>query len=124
MTSSYLRRSVGKVRGLSCWRPWPPAKPVIASDIDGYRAVLRHGFEGLLVPPESPARAGRRHCPACFSDPALREEMGRRAQARAQGYGWPIVARQLLDFYAETIERQQPRRLLPHTALPIMSNGA
>ena len=30
-------------------------KPVIASDIDGYRAVLRHGFEGLLVPPESPA---------------------------------------------------------------------
>ena len=54
----------------------------------------------------------------------LREEMGRRAQARAQGYGWPIVARQLLDFYAETIERQQPRRLLPHTALPIMSNGA
>lgn len=98
-------------------------KPVIASDIDGYRAVLRHGFEGLLVPPESPAALAVAIV-RLFSDPALREEMGRRAQARAQGYGWPIVARQLLDFYAETIERQQPRRRLPHTALPIMSNGA
>ena len=98
-------------------------KPIIASDIDGYRAVLRHGFEGLLVPPKSPAALAVAVV-RLFSDPALREEMGRRALARAQGYGWPIVARQLLDFYAETIERQQPRRLLPHTALPTMSDTA
>jgi phosphatidylinositol alpha-mannosyltransferase len=31
------------------------ATPVVASDLDGYRNVVRHGVEGTLVPPGDPA---------------------------------------------------------------------
>ena len=32
--------------------------PVVASDIVGYRDVVRHGYDGLLVPPADPAALG------------------------------------------------------------------
>ena len=92
-------------------------KAVIASDIDGYRPVLRPGHDGLLVPPEDEAALAV-GIVRMLSDPALRAEMGRRGRERARGYGWPLIARRLLDFYAETIERHAPRQLLPRTALP------
>lgn len=80
------------------------AKPIVATNIDGYRAVLRHGFEGLLVPPESPTALAVAIV-RLLSNPDLGVEMGRCGLKRARGYNWPLVGRQLLDFYEQAIDR-------------------
>ena len=52
--------------------------PIVASDIHGYKGVVRRGREGLLVPPHEPKRAGRGHRPtARRPGAARRDERGR-----------------------------------------------
>ena len=81
-------------------------KPIVASDIDGYRTVLQDGMEGLLIPPEDEQRlADGLIC--LLKEPALRERMGRQGQAKAQYYSWQKVAQQVLDYYQELLERKK-----------------
>ena len=58
--------------------------PIVASDIHGYKGVVRRGREGLLVPPRDPkglAEAIAR----LLDDPELRARMSEAGQARAAG---------------------------------------
>ncbi|MEO0108831.1 MAG: glycosyltransferase family 4 protein, partial [candidate division WOR-3 bacterium] len=63
-------------------------KPVVASDIDGYREVLTHNVEGLLVPPKSPTALA-----AALVDllrhPARARQMGEAGRNKALRYAWP-----------------------------------
>jgi phosphatidylinositol alpha-mannosyltransferase len=81
-------------------------KPIVASDIDGYRGVLEDGEEGLLVQPED-----ERHLADALirllKDPALRGRMGQQGQAKATDYSWRKVAQQVLDYYRELLERKR-----------------
>jgi phosphatidylinositol alpha-mannosyltransferase len=81
-------------------------KPIVASDIDGYRGVLDDGKEGLLVQPED-----ERHLADALiyllEDPALRGRMGCQGQAKAADYSWPKVAQQVLDYYRELLEKKR-----------------
>ncbi|MFQ5813244.1 MAG: glycosyltransferase family 4 protein [Anaerolineae bacterium] len=81
-------------------------KPIVASDIDGYRGVLEDGEEGLLVQPEDERRLADALI-RLLKDPALRGRMGRQGQARAADYSWRKVARQVLDYYRELLERKR-----------------
>ena len=76
--------------------------PVVASDIPGYREVVRNGVEGLLVPPSDPVALAA----------ALREVLdnaevaGRLADAgreRARTYAWENVAAQLETLYERAV---------------------
>jgi len=83
-------------------------KPVVASNIDGYASILTHGAEGLLVPPkdeESLAQA----LISLLSDEALRQKMGAKGILKAQEYDWKNVARRVLDYYREVLEKSQHR---------------
>jgi phosphatidylinositol alpha-mannosyltransferase len=81
-------------------------KPIVASDIDGYRGVLDDGKEGLLVQPED-----ERHLADALiyllEDPALRGRMGCQGQTKAADYSWPKVAQQVLDYYRELLEKKR-----------------
>lgn len=79
-------------------------KPIVASDIDGYRGVLKDGVEGLLVQPEDEQRLAEALI-RLLKDPALRERMGRQGRAKAATYSWQKVAQQILDYYRELSER-------------------
>jgi phosphatidylinositol alpha-mannosyltransferase len=79
-------------------------KPVIASAIDGYRTVVDHEQDGLLVRPADPTALAVGIC-RLLSDAALRDRLAAAGRAKAQSYSWPKVARQILDLYEETIER-------------------
>lgn len=80
-------------------------KPVVASDIPGYRFVLQAGKQGLLVPPEdSPALAEA--LIRLVRDPAARAAMGEAGRRRAADFSWQHVAADLLDYYGELIERK------------------
>jgi len=81
-------------------------KPIVASDIDGYRGVLADGEEGLLVQPEDERRLAEALI-RLLKDPALRERMGRQGQATATDYAWHKVAQQVLDYYRELLERKR-----------------
>lgn len=83
-------------------------RPIVASDIDGYRDVLSHGREGLLVPPrnrEALADALAR----LLLDRDLAEVMGRLGRWTARQYAWPKVANRVLEYYAEVLARVGPQ---------------
>jgi len=81
-------------------------KPIVASNITGYRSVLQDGEEGVLVPPEDTQHLAEALI-RLLEDPVLRERMGRKGQEKAARYSWQKVARQILDYYQELLERKR-----------------
>jgi phosphatidylinositol alpha-mannosyltransferase len=84
--------------GVTLLEAMAAGKPVLASDIDGYREVLQHGREGELLPPEDPA-AWARALVRLSRDPARGVAFGDRGRVTAQRYAWPVVTREVLGLY-------------------------
>ena len=83
-------------------------KPVVASRIPGYSAVLDHGVQGLLVPPkEKDALADA--LALLIRNPEIRHQLGRRGQTTAEKYRWGIVARQVMDYYLGLMDATNER---------------
>jgi len=85
-------------------------KPVVASDIDGYRTVVTDGREGFLVPPcrpEAIAQAILR----ILTNRGLARQMGETGRKRALEFGWPAIAEKVEDYYREMLAAYpEPRR--------------
>jgi phosphatidylinositol alpha-mannosyltransferase len=62
----------------------------------------------LLVERENPGAIADALC-RLLANPELRASMRRAGQAKAQDYNWPRVATQVLDYYAEVLERRAAR---------------
>jgi phosphatidylinositol alpha-mannosyltransferase len=76
--------------------------PVVASDIPGYRDVVRPGIDGLLVPP------GDAHTLAealndLWAQSSRRLQMGHAATTGVARFAWPRVATAVLDAYHDAI---------------------
>jgi phosphatidylinositol alpha-mannosyltransferase len=72
--------------------------PVVASDIAGYREVVRDGVDGLLVSPGDPnalAAAIRR----VLSEPELATTLRDAGRSRAEAFSWQAVAPRLEAIY-------------------------
>jgi len=87
-------------------------KPIVASDIHGYRSVVRRGEQGLLVPPGEP-RALAGALARVLSDDELRARMGASGLERAKQFSWPSVVAKVEAYYDFVI-----RRLAAHDGLP------
>jgi phosphatidyl-myo-inositol alpha-mannosyltransferase len=77
--------------------------PVVASDIEGYREVVRPGVDGILTPPGDPlalADAVRQ----VLSDSALAGRLAESAKARAQRFRWEVVIEEIESVYREVQE--------------------
>lgn len=77
--------------------------PIVASDIDGYRAVVNHQVEGLLVPPKDTTALADALI-YLLQRPDLRQAMSQRGQATASRYTWDQVASQVLDYFYDVLE--------------------
>jgi len=75
-------------------------KPVIASDIDGYREIVTSGREGILVRPDDKAAVARAMAELA-SDSKLRARMGQYGSERAKQYDWQLIARRIYRIYQE-----------------------
>ena len=72
--------------------------PVVASDIPGFRTVMKDGQQGRLVPPgDASALAGA--IDTLLSNDKLRTAMARDGRGTADAYAWPLVAARIEDVY-------------------------
>jgi phosphatidylinositol alpha-mannosyltransferase len=72
--------------------------PVVATDIPGYREVVRDGVDGLLVPPNDAtalASAIRR----VLSEPDLASALVSAGRSRAETFSWDTVVPRLEAVY-------------------------
>ena len=86
--------------------------PIVASDIHGYKGVVRRGREGLLVPPRQPRELALA-IDRLLADRAMRERMGTAGRARAEEFSWPRVTAKVDDYYGFAIRRLAATGALP-----------
>jgi phosphatidyl-myo-inositol alpha-mannosyltransferase len=92
----------GESFGLVLLEAMASGVPIVATDLAGYRTVLRHGKEGLMTPPRDPAalKAALRRL---LGDAALRARMGAEGIETARAYGWERVVDRLEAIYGTLI---------------------
>lgn len=98
----------GESFGMVLIEAFAAGTPVVASDIAGYRQVVSHGRDGMLVPPGRPlelAEALR----SLWLDPERRAAMGAAARVRSAEFGWPRVTAAVTGAYERALESPPPR---------------
>jgi phosphatidylinositol alpha-mannosyltransferase len=97
----------GESFGMVLTEAFASGTPVVASDIAGYRDVVRDGRDGVLVPAGDATALGEvLHTLA--GDPARRESMSGHARERAERFAWPRVAGELVSLYEEAAAVPEP----------------
>jgi phosphatidylinositol alpha-mannosyltransferase len=94
--------------------------PIVASDIHGYKGVVRRDREGLLVPPHEPKQLAKAIA-RLLGDPDLRAQMSTAGRDRAEQFSWPRVAARVEDYYGFVIRRLAATGSLPadyHAPVP------
>ncbi|HYF24444.1 MAG TPA: lysylphosphatidylglycerol synthase domain-containing protein [Baekduia sp.] len=97
----------GESFGMVLTEAFAAGRPVVASDIAGYRDVVRDGVDGVLVPRGDPlalAEALR----GLALDPARRVALSRAAAEHAPRFAWPRVAAEVLDAYEDAVAVPEP----------------
>jgi len=74
------------------------SKPVVASDIEGFRGVMTHGEQGLLVPKKD-SNAMAEALGMLVRDPELRRKLGGNGNRLAEEYRWEVVAGRVEAYY-------------------------
>jgi len=95
--------------------------PVIASGIDGFRQVVTHDRDGLLVAPgETEALAGA--LASLLDDAPRRRRLAEAGRRTAQRYDWSHVVDTVLDVYTEARERSRANTVAAgvHESVPGM----
>ncbi len=106
----------GESFGMVLTEAFAAGTPVVASDIAGYRDVVRDGVDGVLVPPADPQALAETL--RDFSDePERLRNMAVAAAADVERFAWPVVADQVLEAYAEAIAVPAPSRALHRAAV-------
>ncbi|MGZ6641148.1 MAG: lysylphosphatidylglycerol synthase domain-containing protein [Solirubrobacteraceae bacterium] len=98
----------GESFGMVLTEAFAAGTPVVASDIAGYRDVVRDGVDGVLVPRADPAALAATLRDLAL-DPPRRAAMARAARAHAHRYAWPTVAGEVLGAYEDAVALPAPQ---------------
>ena len=98
----------GESFGMVLTEAFASGTAVICSDIAGYRDVVRHGVDGVLVSPGRPGELGEA-LRALAVDPARRARMGAAAKERAERFAWPQVTREVVGAYEDACAAPAPQ---------------
>jgi phosphatidyl-myo-inositol alpha-mannosyltransferase len=113
----------GESFGMVLTEGFAAGTPVVASDIAGYRDVVRDGVDGVLVPRgDATALAETLH--DLWHAPERRAAMGRAAAERAERFAWPHVAREVLAAYEDAIATPAPQGVVERAAVRIGTKPA
>src|ERR1700729_130019 len=108
----------GESFGMVLTEAFAAGTPVVASDIAGYRDVVRDGVDGVLVPrgdAQTLAAAPR----ALYEEPVRRAEMARAAALGAERFAWPRIATQVMEAYKDAIAVPEPATTLQRVAVAV-----
>ena len=93
----------GESFGIVLLEAMAAGKPVVASNIEGYRGVMQHGIQGLLFQNKD-VESLASQLETLIRDAESRRAMGERGRVTAEGYRWEVVARQVEQYYQECIQ--------------------
>jgi phosphatidylinositol alpha-mannosyltransferase len=97
----------GESFGMVLTEAFAAGTPVIASNIAGYRDVVRDGVDGVLVPaadPQALAEALR----DLWEEPVRRAEMARAAARDVERFAWQRVAADVMGAYEDAVATPKP----------------
>jgi phosphatidylinositol alpha-mannosyltransferase len=86
--------------------------PIVASDIHGYKGVVRRDQEALLVQPRAPKQIAA-SVARLLNDPAFAAQMSEAGRRRAEEFSWTRVTAKVDDYYGFVIRRLAAAGQLP-----------
>jgi phosphatidylinositol alpha-mannosyltransferase len=101
----------GESFGIVLLEAMAAGKPVVAGDIPGYRSVMTHGQQGLLVPPKDP-HALSLALVRLLADAPLRKRLAAAGEETASEYDWPKIASRVLGIYDQAVDASTAERLI------------
>ncbi len=113
----------GESFGMVLTEAFAAGTPVVASDIAGYRDVVRDGVDGVLVAPGD-AQALAEALRDLWDEPERRGEMARAAATDVERFAWPRVAEEVLEAYEDAIATPAPSGTLRRAAIRVGARGA
>ncbi len=108
----------GESFGMVLTEAFATGTPVIASDIPGYRDVVRDGVDGVLVP-RGDARALAEALRDLHEEPVRRGAMARAAVRDVERFAWPHVAAEVLAAYEDAVATPAPTGALQRAAIGV-----
>jgi phosphatidyl-myo-inositol alpha-mannosyltransferase len=97
----------GESFGMVLTEAFASGTPVVASDIVGYRDVVRDGVDGLLVPMGDAVELGEALHGLAY-DRERRAGMATAARERAERFAWPRVTGEVVEVYEEALALPRP----------------
>jgi phosphatidylinositol alpha-mannosyltransferase len=113
----------GESFGMVLTEAFAAGTPVVASDIAGYRDVVRDGVDGVLVP-VGDAQAVAEALRDLYDEPARRTQMARAAAVDVQRFAWPRVADEVMNAYADAIATPAPTGTVHRAAVRVGARAA
>jgi len=113
----------GESFGMVLTEAFAAGTPVVASDIAGYRDVVRDGVDGLLVP-VGDAQALAEALRDLHEEPERRVRMARAAAADVERFAWPRVAAEVLEAYEDAMATPQPVSRSQRAAVAVGARAA
>ena len=101
----------GESFGMVLTEAFAAGTPVIASDIAGYRDVVRNGVDGMLHQRGNATELAEA-LQELYYEPERRLEMAAAARQRAERFAWPRVAAEVLEAYEDAQAMPQPEGTL------------
>jgi phosphatidyl-myo-inositol alpha-mannosyltransferase len=106
----------GESFGMVLTEAFAAGTPVVASDIAGYRDVVSHDVDGVLVAPGD-AQALAETLRDLHDQPERRSAMAHAAAEKVKRFAWPAVAGQVMTAYEEAIAVGEPEGALTRAAV-------
>jgi phosphatidylinositol alpha-mannosyltransferase len=113
----------GESFGMVLTEAFAAGTPVVASDIAGYRDVVRDGVDGVLVA-AGDAQALAEALRDLWDEPERRAEMARAAATDVERFAWPRVADEVLEAYGDAIATPVPTGALQRAAVRVGARSA
>jgi phosphatidylinositol alpha-mannosyltransferase len=95
-------------------------KPIVASDIEGFRCVLTNGIEGIMVPPKDDRKLASALL-MLLNNPEMCQKMGSSGLSKAKEYSWEKVAHRILECYTQILNGSSELKKQP--VLESVSSG-
>jgi len=113
----------GESFGMVLTEGFAAGTPVVASDIAGYRDVVRDGVDGLLVP-RGDATALAETLRDLWHVPERRVAMAQAAAAHAERFAWSRIAHEVLGAYEDAIATPAPQGAVQRAAVRVGAKPA